>query len=499
MGIQVTKNAKIQSIESRYELTFRRERLDIAKLLRALKRGDRLEGLFPRSIASSVSKMLQEEKLIDGSGAVTPKGDEFITYPYRSETERGIYSLYLATVGFLSEEASFVIKMGRKLSNDERKMESVSLPEIYKNNEFRLGENEIGVMSEINNRSKSYCLSLSDMSIVFDLDKGTFETSDGTFKMGDNLLYIVKQYVSRVFESSCKYLKYDSSSNRCTVKNLDDLSEEDLLNASISKLSIEDIEILSTPFEIDTVAVAKKYSYFYLYSLILKDRYFTISEMNEIFQNEILSSDVFSPLVKKSMQDFTYTIDGFEKNLSQERYSKMSYRLKVMKSLLNIEGIKNVNLFQNVRSYPELLAFLTSYVSQKDVQRVYMVMGYAFAHNRKNHIVDCVKEFLKYYKNIIIIDKSAEGKVQEDELIKKEISNLGVTSIKKEEIDQLFHDRYLVFEKTNGTYSVFLVTCEIGSIFNPETNETKGTLFEIPNSEIIKNGRSLINIIKEDK
>ena len=56
-----------------------------------------------------------------------------------------------------------------------------------------------------------------------------------------------------------------------------------------------------------------------------------------------------------------------------------------------------------------------------------------------------------------------------------------------------------LFELKDKTYKIFLVTCEIGSLFNMETNETKGTLFEIPNTEVVKNGKSLINMIKEDR
>ena len=128
-----------------------------------------------------------------------------------------------------------------------------------------------------------------------------------------------------------------------------------------------------------------------------------------------------------------------------------------------------------------------------------MVMGYAFARNKKNHMVKCVENFLNYYGGLVIVNKSGEGKVNEDQDIKDRINELGVPTVSVPAIDTMFHDRYLIFELKDGTYKIFLVTCEIGSLFNVETNETKGTLFEIPYTDVVKNGKSLINMIKEGK
>ena len=38
MGIRINKQVNVTSIESRFELTFKRERVDIAKLLKYLKK-----------------------------------------------------------------------------------------------------------------------------------------------------------------------------------------------------------------------------------------------------------------------------------------------------------------------------------------------------------------------------------------------------------------------------------------------------------------------------
>lgn len=497
MGIRINKKAKMRSIESRFELSFKRERIDIAKLLKEIKQGASLEIMFGVSIAASVSKMLFDDHLIDASNHVTPEGDQFIEYPYRNEAERGLYTLYLATIDFGLEKVAFVTKMERKLSNTDTPQESVNIKEVYRGNEFRLGSSEVGVLTNADNKSRSYCSNLSDSTILFDVTNGTFETEDGIFKMGEAIWNIAKRYVNNCLESEPLPFKYSADKNLALVTNLDEIEEKDLEGGVISNYKHGDIEFVSVPFEITDEDCAIKYAYFHIYHLIQQDNYFTISEMNEIFQNEIMSGDILAPNIKDLMANFKFTISGFEKYLSKERYSKMAYRLKVIKTLLDIDGIKDVDGFANAKSYPELLKMLQNKVSPRDVQRLYMVMGYAFAHNRKNQMVQCVNDFKSTYGNVIIVNKSPEGKVQEDESIKENIKSMGVATINKPEVDQLFHDRYLIFELKDGSYKTFLVTCEIGSIFNIETNETKGTLFEIPHTEIIKNNKSLINIVKE--
>lgn len=501
MGIRINKQVSIQSIESRFELTFKRERVDIAKLLKYLKQGHSIDSAFnySKSIASSIRKMLVDERLIDTQDVVTPAGEEFINYPFKVETERGIYNLYLATVQFGLEKAMFVIRMERKLSNDERTQESANLGEIYVANEFSLGQNEVGVMEKVDNRSKSFCMAMPNESVVFDIVNGTYETSFGTFKMGEPILHIAKKYATKAIEENVSYFEYNSKKNSVVIKSLDDFKEEDLVNGVASKLTVSDVELVNVPFEINTVTVAKQYAYFYLYTKLEDGNYYTLDEMNEVFQNEVLSKNVIDESIKDSLLDFSFSMDGFEKNLSAEKYNKLSYRLKVMKTLLNIEAIKDSQGFSSAKNYAGVLKLLKEKVSPAEVDSLYMVMGYAFARNKKNNMVDCVKNFKQQYNSIVIVNKSGEGKVNEDQSIKDDISALGVHTINKSSIDTLFHDRYLIFELKDKTYKTFLVTCEIGSLFNMETNETKGTLFEIPNTEVVKNGKSLINMIKEDR
>ena len=501
MGININKNAKITSVESRFELTFKRERVDIAKLLKELAKGHSLESIFGNnaSIASSVRKMLVEDRLIDTRDAVTPIGEKYIKYPFKTEIERGIYNLYLATVEFGMERVKFVIKMERKLVNEERFQEHYSLNEAYVGNEFALGVSEVGVMERADNKSKSYCAQAADEPITFDIVNGTYETSFGTFKMGDAILNIAKKYAARVIEENSTYYEYNVNKNTIIAKNINDFKDEDLLNGTVSRLTAGDVEIMSTPIEIVSITEAKKYAYLYIYSKLEDNNYYTIDEMNEVFQNEVLSKSIIDDSIKDKLQDFSFSMEGFEKNLPANKYEKLSYRLKVMKSLLNIEGIRDVDGFSSCRDYNGILKILRNKVSPSEVDTLYMIMGYAFARNRKNHIVKCVENFLNYYGGLVVVNKSGEGKVNEDQDIKDRINELGVPTVSVPAIDTMFHDRYLIFELKDGTYKIFLVTCEIGSLFNVETNETKGTLFEIPYTDVVKNGKSLINMIKEGK
>lgn len=501
MSIRINKKANIQSIESRFELTLKRERVDIAKLLKYLKKGHSIDSAFNnnKSIASSVRRMLVDEKLIDTKDIVTPTGEEFIEYPFKLETERGNYNLLLATVQFDLEKVMFVIKMERKLTNDERVQERISLSDVYSSNEFLLGQNEVGVIEKVDNKSKSFCKLMDDESIIFDIVNGTYETEFGTFKMGEPILHIAKKYATKVIEKDVQYFAYDSDKNTVIIFDINDFKDEDLINGTLSKLNVSDIELINVPFEINKVEVAKQYAYFYMYTKLEEGNYYTLDEMNEIFQNEVLSKNLINESIKDKMLDFSFSTDGFEKNLSVEKYNKLSYRLKVMKTLLNIDVIRNTQGFSSAKSYADVLKLLKEKVSPSEVDSLYMVMGYAFARNKKNKMVDCVKSFRQQYSNIVIVNKSGEGKVNEDQSIKDDISALGVHTINKSSIDTLFHDRYLIFELKDKTYKTFLVTCEIGSLFNMDTNETKGTLFEIPNAAVVKNGKSLINMIKEDR
>ena len=501
MGININKTANIASIESRFELTFKRERIDVAKLLSHLLKGHSLESTFGNNlpVASSIRKTLLDDKLIDSRDCVTPFGEKFIKYPFKTEVERGIYNLYLATVDFGLDRVKFVIKMERKLVNEERSQVDYSVDEIYAGNEFALGTSEIGVMEKADNKSKSYFRNMPDEKIIFDVVNGIYETSFGAFKMGDALLNIAKKYAERVIEENVTHFEYDSVKDTVLVKNVNDFKDEDLLSGVASRLVVKDIEMLSVPLEIKSIAEAKKYAYLYIYSKLEDNNYYTIDEMNEVFQNEVLSKGIISDSIKDQMQDFSFSMDGFEKNLPSSKYEKLSYRLKVMKSLLNIEAIKDVDGFSSCKNYDGILRILRNKVSPSEVDALYMVMGYAFARNRKNHMVKCVENFLNYYSGLVIVNKSGEGKVNEDQDIKDRINELGVPTVSVPAIDTMFHDRYLIFELKDGTYKLFLVTCEIGSLFNAETNETKGTLFEIPYTEVVKNGKSLINMIKEGK
>lgn len=499
MGIKVTCRATIKSVESKLELKYKKERQDIAKLLSAIKSGTSLDSIFTKPIASSVERMLANEKLVDASGQITPTGEKFIVYPYKNETENGLYSVYLAKISLDSSNFNFVPKMERKLANDQRSQESVDLKDIFTENEFTISDTEIGCMVAINNQSKSYIKNLGERDIQIDIEKDLYEYEGKRLKAGNEIITKLKEYVEKSLNDANLGFTYDALRSLIIIKKINDISEEDLYKGEINQ-TIDNIQLSGAPFTIDDESEAKSYAYFYMYKLLLEDNYYTLQEMNEIFQNEILSKKVIGEKIKDRLSDFTYTIDGFGKYLSQEKFNKLSYKLKVMKTLLDVEGIRDAEGFSSARSYDSLLKILKTKVAPSEVKSLYMVMGYALAFSFKhnNKIVDCIKTFKEAYPNITIVDKSYGDKVEEDKSIKQEINNLGVPILKKPVINKCFHDRYLIFELKDGVYRTFLVTCEIGSIFNAHTNEPKGTLFPIPNTDLTRNGKSMIRIIKEN-
>lgn len=499
MSVILKRHIDINSVEARYELNFKRKRDDIKNLLIALKDGRNINTIFSNSsIVEAVKTILVGEGLIDNSFVVTPKGESFIDYPYKLEKENGIYSIHEATLNLDNRDYRFIIKMDRMLSNEKREGTQYAFQNLITDNEFRIGENEKGVLFGLNILSKAFCKKENSDEVEFDIINNQYETKYGSLYTGDKLNDAAKIYVDRVLKEKAPYLTFDQDNKIFVVNTIKELTEEDLEKGLIVKKNIDDITILNVGFQIINIEEAKQYAYIYMYLKLKNDDYFTLSEMNEIFQNEVLSKNIIANSIKDAMYDFEYTIDGFEKYLTKEQYGKLSYRLHVMKELLGIDSIQtNNSYFSKTRTYDDILNVLRTRIISSDVKRLYMVMGYPYADSKKNNMVDCIKHFHSLYENIVIVNKSPKEKVRNNDKIIADIANEGVLMIDKTELNGVYHDRYLIFEMNNGTYNSFLSTCEIGQIFNPETHEPTGTLVKIPYEDLIRNGKNLINIIKE--
>ena len=94
-----------------------------------------------------------------------------------------------------------------------------------------------------------------------------------------------------------------------------------------------------------------------------------------------------------------------------------------------------------------------------------------------------------------MVNKKNSSAYKSDSNIETETEKMGVIIRTNPDIQKSFHDRYIIFKMNDGTFKVFMCTCEIGQFFNPATNETKGYINEIPKLEIVKKAGSLLNMV----
>lgn len=502
MPISITIPTKKCNIEVKCELSFKRKREDIKQVLLKLKEGNKLNQLFPSPIASSLHKQFIENGYIDSLEILQENGIKFLENPFRSEKERSIYSIDLVEFDIAGYKRQMVVNITRKLSNEEREINhSNPFDSIISNNELLINNEKI-YFDALNNISKdrAYIGKVVDYDVIFDVTNNLYNAGFG-FKESGNIKAILKKFVKETIDSSQNYLIISDNLDSIIVKSIKDFEDKDLLNGSVSSLKFNNgyqIEIVNVPMIINDYKVAVEYAYFYMYYKISDGEYLSINEMNELFENELLSKSIYTDSVKLLLSGFSYSEDGFNKYLEKSKYEDMSYKLNVMKTLLDVE-IKDTRI-KNVRSYNELLNYISNVVSPNDVKNVSLVLGYATARTIKNKIIDCIEAFQTTYKGGVEIIAKNDGSGQKtDDSIKESILNHGVPLKVNFEIGKNFHDRYIVFSMKDGTYKCMLATNEVGQFFNIETNEPLGSIMLISNDEIVKSGKSLITMVKEAK
>ena len=497
MGIKITLEAKNTSYEGRFALHFRRERRDVANLLVELKKGKTLDSIFPKPVAKSVSKKLIDQSFVDRSESLTVTGENFIKYPYLKENERGIYSLTVASFDRSDFDFRIAISIERKLSEKEAQLEPVSIPLLVQGNEFTFANerNEIGVLDsvELISDGKAYVVPKGENEIVFDLTKGTYET-DGEYRMGENLSAYVAKYAKRVVSENTNSFEI-TDDFKILVKNPKDISVQDMLDGNLSKTKVGVVDINNVPLLIIDSDLAKRYAYLWLYDLLMKGNYYSISEMSEIVQNEVSSKPIIDVSLRNEMSVMTVSKDGFKKYLPAEYYEKLEYKLRIMDEYLGIESIVEDANFAKVKDYHSLSSYIADIVSPSDVSKMYLVMGYAFVKRKDNRILECVDALKRTFDDLTIVCKKGKTSQEEEPGLREKISGMGVKIVDKTGLSEHFHDRYIIFELKNGTFATFLCTAEIGQIFH--NGETKGSIIKIPNSDTKKGGTSLIEMIKE--
>ena len=500
MGIKITLKTKKTTYEGRFTLNFRRERTDIAELLKELQKGRTLRSIFEGNdpVANAVSKKLNESSYIDSMGRITTRGQEFIDYPFFSESEKGVYALGINHIEEDGLDIYVATRVERKLSEREGSLAPVSLPNYFQGNEFSFANDrkEVGVMQnvELLSGGKAYVFDADPEEIVFDVQNATYQT-DGTYKMGEILGEAVRRYAMRLIESKVKHFLL-TDDLKIEVANLEDFSDKDLLDGQLSKYEVGPISLTNVPFLIKDTTLAKRYAYLWLYDLLMQDNYYSLSEMSEIVQNEISAKPIIDSSIKGEIGSMAISKEGFKKFLPAEKYAKLDYKLHIMNEYLGIDSVVEDANFSRVHDYRSLAQFLAEKVGSSEISRIYLVMGYALVNRHDNRIRDCLEQIRQSLSpNVIIVSKKGKTAVEEEPGLREALKEKGICVIDKTGISDYFHDRYVIFEKKDGTFTSFLCTAEIGQIF--KESETKGTIIPIPNSDLVKAGRNLLSMIKE--
>lgn len=502
MPIKINFPCTIKSCEGKFDLKLRRERIDYKNLLLELKSGKKLSDIFPqRQMVESIRTHLCSAPLffIDRNDIVLSDGEEFINDPYKYEEESGVYHIDYAELKLSGKKYNMILKMTRNLEKSQRQMVSFEFNDFLYENDIKMGDNETIKITNIKNLVSSHVFDGKEEpgSISFDAVNGTYNGKYGEYKAGNTLSSYMKDEILNVLKENASYLEMSKDLDYCYIDSLLDIKDEDKKNGFISSLDIDDVEISKMPFKIKTLKVASEYSYWYLYDRMINGEYLSLEDMNDIYQNEILSKDIFDQKIIDKLYNTTITLDGFKNQLSESQYSKLSYKLNVMKILLDID-FNNKN-YSKATSYRELVESITHEVDYKNVNKVYMVMGYPYVDNSRNKIIESMTEFKKVFNNIIIVKKQSNNPKQQKEDLnyKNELVSMGITCYESTDILNAYHDRFMIFDMGNTT-KAFLVSCEIGQFFS-DTNEARGFINPIDISETVRNGKNILQYVKECK
>ena len=502
MPIRINFPCSIKSCEGKFDLKLRRERLDYKNLLLELKSGKRLSDIFPqRQMAESIRTQLSSSPLfyIDKNDRVLPDGEEFINDPYKYEEESGVYYIEYATLKLGGKNYNVILKMNRNLEKSQRQMVTFEFNDFLYENDIKMGENETIKINSIRNLVSSNVFSGKEESgsISFDAFNGTYNGKYGEFKAGNTLSTYMKNEILNILKKNASYIEMNDDLQFCYIDSLLDIKDEDKKSGVISLINVDEVEITKMPFKIKTLKMASEYSYWYLYDRMINGEYLSLEDMNDIYQNEILSKGIFDNNIIDKLHNVNITLDGFKNQLTESQYSKLSYKLNVMKTLLDIDFDKKN--YSKATNYSELVEGISREIDYKNVSKVYMIMGYPYVHNNRNRIIESMTEFKKYFNNIILIKKLPNNPKQqrEDLNYKNELMAMGITCYESSDIQNAYHDRFMIFDMGN-TSKAYLVSCDIGQFFS-DNNESRGYINPIDLSATVRNGKNILQYAKECK
>lgn len=502
MPVKINVPVTIKHCEGKFDLQLYRERLDVKNLLLELKSGKKLNDIFHhKQIVESIRTQLSSAPFffIDKNDKVLVDGEKFIDNPYKFEKETGVYSIEYASLNLNSINKNIILRMDRKLDKHERSLVDFSFNDFIYENDIKMGDDETIKVNKLDNLvgSKAYSSNEGTGSICFDAFNGKYNSKYGEYKAGESLSSYMKNEIISILKKNASYLEMSNDLKYCYVDSLKDINTDDKKSGVISLIEIQNVEITKMPFKIRSKKLAEEYSYWYLNDKINSGEYMSLADMNDLFQNEILSKDIFDESILDCLYNITITLDGFKDHLSDSVYQKLAYRLNVMKTLLDFDI--NQKDYTKVSSYNELVDYVCHQIDYKNVKRVYMIMGYPYVDNSRNKIIECMEEFQKEFKEIIIIKKlPVNPKSQREDLnIKNELHSKGITCYESTDIQNAYHDRFMIFD-LGGIQKVFLISCEIGQFFN-DNHEARGYISPIELSSTVRYGKNLLQYVKECK
>ena len=496
MAIIYKTKARINNYDIYLKLGFMRIRDDISKLLKRIEEGDTLTDIFPNVIVSnSVRNFLRDNNLITETQKVSTKGNAFIKTPYFEEEEEGVFSIEVASLDLNGKEYSFIVKMTRKLDEDQRETIDFSLAaSLTFGNTFNLEEEKCIVKFIENKSGKAYPGNSRIVDAEIDVTSGKYAIDNIKGELGNDVVDIMQTLAKEGIDKAFPEFTY-SEKERCVfVNNVRDLSEEEIGSGQLNR-ELSEIKFRAEPFKIRLANVAIDYAYNYAYYLLDGGKFLSTNDLDDIFVNEILSGKNIHDQIKESLLSFKYSLDEFGSRLSRDKYNKLDYRIRITRELLDVDAVRGGDKsFATLSNYDEVTNYLSSKVAPFETKELYLVMGYAFVENKKNpnKIIDCLKSLLKTYSNITVVNKAPnQSNVSED--ILDRVKRMGVNVVNRPAISDFFHDRYIIFKKNDGTYEVFMCSSEIGQLFGSD-NHVRGSILKQRIQDVTMQGRNLIEI-----
>lgn len=495
MAIILKTAAQINNYDVYLKVNFKRERKDIANLLIRLNNGDTLHDVFKNEIiVNSVKNFLKDNGFITETQKVSTKGSHFIESPYFNEEEEGVFSIDVVSLQLGGTNFSFVSKMTRKLDEERRDQCDLSLQSLTYENTFNL-ENEKCVIELLENKSrKAYLGHAKNTTIELNAATSQYSVDGVDGVLGERMAFYLQSEVKNIIETNNPELVYNETERTISIDSINNLTDKEIMCGALER-TISNVTLKSEHYKITNVRNAVAYAYSYAYCLLDNGKFLSTNDLNDIFVNEILSGKNIHESIKDELLSFKYSLGDFSSKLPKEKYEKLDYRLRIVQELLDVNAIENSDKsFMSLRNYEEIASYLSNKVHPSEVRELYLVMGYAFVQNKKNpnRIIECLSCLNKVYDQITVVDKAPTQDNADKNLI-NQIKGMGVKVVHKPAISDYFHDRYLIFKLSNGSYEVYMISAEIGQIFGSD-NHIRGNVHHQNLSDVAMTGRNLIEI-----